>query len=75
MKMDFLRNFKNSLDKIYLKEGEVNFYINEILEKSIENFDKDKDDETKLVENFKTELGEYRGKNGKFVISIFLQYF
>jgi len=47
------------IDKVYLKEGEINFYINEAMEKAVEDFNKEQDSEDKLINDFKQELGKY----------------
>lgn len=54
------------LEDIYSKEEIINFYIDNILEKSIKN---SSGDENKIIENFKQELGNYKNKDGKFIVS------
>ena len=54
------------LDDIYVKENEVNFYINEIMDRSIINFRLDQG-KGKFIENFNNELQKYTDK-GVFII-------
>jgi hypothetical protein len=54
------------LDDIYVKENEVNFYINEIMDKAVIDFRSDNGKE-KFTQNFNKELQKYTDK-GVFII-------
>ncbi len=52
------------LDEIYLKENEINFYINEIIENSSHS-----ETEEEFIDNFKIQLERYKDKDGNFIMS------
>jgi len=54
------------LDDIYVRENEVNFYINEIMDKAVLNF-KFNDGKGKFTQNFNFELQKYTDK-GVFIL-------
>jgi hypothetical protein len=54
------------LDDIYVRENEVNFYINEIMDRAVMNFKSDQG-KGKFIENFNKELQKYADK-GVFVL-------
>lgn len=54
------------LEDIYSKEEQINFYIDNILEKSAKDFNKE-DSEEKLIENFTRELSKYKINNNYIV--------
>ena len=51
------------LSVVYAKENQINFYIDEIIEKSAGNIN----NENEFIENFKKELEAYRQNNGFFL--------
>ncbi len=54
------------LEDIYSKEEIVNFYINNVLENSVKDFNKE-DGEVKLILNFKNELNKYKINNNYII--------
>lgn len=54
------------LDDVYVKENEINFYINEIMDKAVINF-KSSEGKSKFIDNFNNELQKYTEK-GVFII-------
>jgi hypothetical protein len=55
------------LNKIYLKENQMDFYINNILREVIKTFDVN-EGKDKFIEKFKIELGKYKQEDGKYII-------
>ncbi len=53
----------SEIDKIYLKEALLNFYLEEIFDKSIGT-----DNKQGFIENFKKELNNYKDKYGNYPI-------
>lgn len=51
------------LDDINIKEKQINFYINDVVENTISEIQKGKDVKTQFIENFNKELNKY--KNGE----------
>ncbi len=54
------------MDEIYLRESKINFYVSSILEDSVESF-KLEEGEQKFIQNFKTELNNYK-KGNDFIL-------
>jgi len=61
-------HISDSIDSIYVRENYLNFYINDIFEKSTQNF-KISDGKAKFIENFKNNLNGYKDVNGNYVVS------
>ena len=59
------------IDDIYLKEEKLDFYLQDIFDKTVENFNIE-EGEDKLISNFKEELEKYKVEN-KFIIPEFSQ--
>ncbi len=57
------------LNQIYLKENQINFYVNLILEKTINEFDFEKGD-AEFINDFKNNLLDYK-KEGEYLIKEF----
>jgi len=57
----------NTIDSIYLEETYLDYYLNEIFERSINDFSKINGKEV-FIENFKSNLIEYKDKNGNYVL-------
>lgn len=55
------------LEEVYVKEEKINFYVQNIFDNSVRDFNRD-EDVSKLINNFKQELGKYK-INNKFVIA------
>lgn len=55
------------LNKINLRESQLDFHINEILNEVIRNFDVNQGKD-KFIENFKIELGKYKQADGTYII-------
>ncbi len=53
------------LDDVYAKEKLINFYIQEITDKSVEGIDS----EEHFISNFKTNLASYKDNNGLYVLN------
>lgn len=58
------------LDEVYARENEVNFYVNNIIEKAVMGIDKNNFDKTRFIENFKKELLKYKRKQGWAVFEL-----
>ncbi|MFA7708311.1 MAG: hypothetical protein WCX73_05160 [Candidatus Pacearchaeota archaeon] len=54
------------LNKAYLKENQMDFYINNVLDSVIKNFEIN-NGKDKFIEEFKKELGRYK-ENGEFIL-------
>jgi len=52
-------------EEVYAKENLINFYIQEILDKSSKNANAIQE----VLDNFNSELNKYRGLNGDYLIS------
>ncbi len=52
------------LDSVYLRENEINFYVNEMIENSVELGT----NKTKFIENFKKQLELYKKADGNYTI-------
>jgi hypothetical protein len=55
------------LNSVYLKENQMDFYINDILDEVIKNFDIN-EGKDKFIEKFKIELEKYKQKGGNYTI-------
>lgn len=55
------------LNSVYLKENQMDFYINNILDDVIKNFDVNEGGE-KFIENFKIELEKYKQADGSYIV-------
>lgn len=56
-----------SLDEIYAKENEINFYIRDLMENSASKIEKGKNPRTEFINNFQKELLRYK-KEGVFYV-------
>jgi len=55
------------LNSVYLKESQLDFYINEALDETIKNFDIN-EGKDKFIEKFKAELEKYKS-DGNYVVN------
>ena len=55
------------LNSVYLKENQMDFYINNVLDEVIKDFDINTGKD-KFIQEFKLELGKYKDKDGKYFI-------
>jgi len=55
------------LNSVYLKENQMDFYINNILEDVIKNFDVN-EGKDKFIEKFKIELEKYKQTDGSYLV-------
>ena len=53
----------NSLNDIYSREKEINFYINDIMERVGSRIDKNKNIKAEFIKNFKKELERYKNED------------
>ena len=53
----------NSLNDIYSREKEINFYINDIMERVGSRIDKNKNIKDEFIKNFKKELERYKNED------------
>lgn len=60
------------IDEVYLREGELDFYINEIIEGAIERTEGSENFKQDFIINFKEGLGKYK-EEGRYVIDEFIQ--
>lgn len=55
------------LNNVYLKESQLDFYINEVLDNVIKNFNIN-EGKDKFIEKFKAELEKYKQEDGTYIL-------
>jgi hypothetical protein len=57
-----------TLDSVYLNETMINYYVNDIIEKSVNDFNIDSGKQV-FIDNLKKELEKYKDSNGIYYVS------
>ena len=57
----------NSINSIYLKESYLDYYLDDIFEKSTKDFSSNQGKDV-FIENFRNNLNEYKDKNGRYIM-------